>query len=94
VTDGLKTTPLEIDSCPACGRRLNAATCLGEREPAPGAALICVYCAAPLVFTEGLRLRRATTEEFAALGRNPLFRRVREVLLMRIAVRSSAPRRG
>lgn len=60
-------------SCPCCGnKQLDTHTQVhGDadgRGPSPGDATICGYCAKPLVFGEGLTLRRFTLADWNALS--------------------------
>lgn len=72
-------TPAE--KCSYCGATLDASTsALGDHVPAEGDVGICLYCARPHIFEMGegggLRRRRPTEEEHAAIALNPDFSRV------------------
>lgn len=80
----LETAPV----CPDCRATLDGATGVsGIRAPAPANVTVCVYCAAVLVFTEELDLRRATAEELVRVEANPYLGIAREVVHAAIARR-------
>jgi hypothetical protein len=54
--------------CPNCLARLDGATnATGSRAPGPGDVTICIYCQAPLIFSEGLNLRPLTQDDVQSL---------------------------
>jgi transcription initiation factor IIE alpha subunit len=56
------------NSCPACGKRLSAATGIKEDAvPNSGDISICVYCGEYLVFDDNLHSRSMSQEEFDSL---------------------------
>lgn len=56
--------------CPSCGADLPCSTAVdGEAQPSPGDVSVCMYCCAPLVFTEGLGLRLLAVDEVRGLPR-------------------------
>jgi hypothetical protein len=64
----MKAHQIEPSPCPGCGEVLDGASGLNtDNLPTPGAATICVYCGSPLLFDEGLQLRKPTAEELAEL---------------------------
>jgi nitrite reductase/ring-hydroxylating ferredoxin subunit len=72
-----ETTKLPFLHCPACGKRIDAATGVSlDDEPArprSGSFTVCLYCATLLIFEESfasvcpLRLRRASASEVEAV---------------------------
>jgi len=52
-----------------CGKKLDAATTAArrDRKVKPGDLSVCVYCGNVSIFTDDMRLRDITTEEFQAL---------------------------
>lgn len=63
-----RTTKTEETSCPVCGMKIGAATSTeGDHRPKAGDLSVCLYCATPLVFTEGLKLRKMTDLDLLAL---------------------------
>ena len=63
-----KRTPPQL--CLNCGTLLDAVSEIsGENlAPRPGDLTICFYCRTPMAFTDALKLRHVTTEEFDELG--------------------------
>jgi hypothetical protein len=54
--------------CPACGCRLDAATCLGQdASPSPGDVSICYTCCTWLVYDGNLRSQLASGELLAQI---------------------------
>ena len=72
-------------ACPWCGYKIDAASSADPRDPeatpSPGDFSICLECASPLFFTEGLGLRKPTPEEERMLNRDPVYRRARRTIL-------------
>lgn len=63
-----RTTKTEATCCPVCGMKVSAATSTeGDHKPTPGDLSVCAYCATPLVFTDGLKLRKMTDLDMLAL---------------------------
>lgn len=55
--------------CPSCGVVLDGATPVeGVASPRAGDLTVCLYCGAPLAFTEGLGLRLVPLEELRGLN--------------------------
>lgn len=61
-----KDTTLPEYECPWCGRQMDAATGK-DCEPIAGDFAVCIHCAAPSVFIEDLKLRRAEPADLAKL---------------------------
>lgn len=79
--------------CPACGYRFEVASQVGRPDdepsrPSAGAISICIACAEPAIFEDdfvGLRLRKPTDEERAALEADDLVGELRgAVVAMRV----------
>ena len=47
-----KNGPVTVNSCPKCGEKVDAATCVGDRElqPKVGDLSLCIYCTALLQY--------------------------------------------
>jgi len=54
--------------CPACLKRLDAATSLSSATPAPGSVSVCAYCATYVVFQTDMTLRQARPEDLEYLS--------------------------
>ena len=55
--------------CPGCGRKLDAATEMGERgAPSAGDVSVCAYCGMLLVFTDAVTVREMRPAEFDTLS--------------------------
>jgi len=82
-------TRLEPDTCPHCKRMLDAAAVsTGESiEPSPGDVTVCLRCGHPMVFTEAMRVRSMTPEEWQALSE----KQRRELLAVRMFAEHIAP---
>lgn len=50
--------------CPFCDHRLDTAGNPEGATPSPGDVSVCISCASPLLYEEGLRLRAMTSAEF------------------------------
>jgi hypothetical protein len=63
------TVQLKYHSCPACGKKLDAASSVlnSERGPQAGDYTVCLYCANIFRFTPTMELAPATAEEIAFL---------------------------
>lgn len=82
----MNTIRLLADSCPECGKRLDAATGLtSDRPPKPGDISVCVGCHAVLEFDDYLRLRLVPVEDDR--------RSDPEVMSARIALQEAEERR-
>lgn len=50
----MKTTHVEPQSCPKCGKKLDAVSdAFGEASPGPGDMTVCLYCGQIMQFGEG-----------------------------------------
>ena len=58
--------------CTACGKRVDAASCLREDDayPEPGDATVCLECGHLMIFTDGLGLRDPNAAEAHDLAGN------------------------
>ena len=58
--------------CTACGKMVNAASCVKDDEayPEPGDATVCLDCGHLMIFTDGLGLRDPNDEEMRDLAGN------------------------
>jgi hypothetical protein len=64
----MKQSRLPLSFCGACGERLDACTDpLGEADPKPGDLCVCGYCGRGHLFTDDLRQRLVTKEDFESL---------------------------
>lgn len=55
--------------CPACGYRVDAATCLSENHrPSPGDLSLCARCAELFVFESDMTLKRADLNDLLGLN--------------------------
>lgn len=80
-----RTTKTEETCCPQCGMKISAATSTeGDHKPTPGDLSVCLYCATPLVFTDGLKLRKMTDLDLLALP----FSELRQVRAAQTTVRA------
>ena len=60
----MKTSRMEKQKCPTCGRENDAATCLDfDVAPRPGDTSICIGCQNVHIFTDDLSLRPATEKD-------------------------------
>ena len=61
---------LEECKCPACDYKLDAATSIERGAvPGPGDVSICINCTATLEYTNDMKLKLMTTEEYNDLPR-------------------------
>jgi hypothetical protein len=52
------------NSCPSCGKKLNATNCVGaDNAPSEGDFTVCMYCGHLMAFGKNLQLRELTDEE-------------------------------
>ena len=60
---------IPASNCPDCGACLNGTQeLIGKGSAAPGVISLCFYCGALLLFTETLRIRKMSLDEFKALS--------------------------
>lgn len=79
----LKSFKTEASACPRCKKVLDATTEPGHgQSPSPGDFSICLYCGAPLRFTETLGLREVKVGELLQLSAEELeiIKRMQEVV--------------
>ena len=59
---------------PACGRRIEGATCVSDPDavPGPGTVTLCLYCGHIMVFTENMTLRDPTVAEYMQIAGDPV----------------------
>jgi len=71
--NGIITSQLEKDTCPACGYTLDAATGVqGNEIPGPGDISICINCASVLEFGPTLKLKLFSELELKKLSKEEL----------------------
>lgn len=84
-----KTAKMKMDTCPSCGRVMDAATVADSNRPAsptPGDLSVCIGCGDYLVYKDDLSLRQMTEEESKSLPPETLF----ELYKIRRAVQNIA----
>lgn len=80
----MNTTHLDQDECPACKKRLDAASPVdGESVPSPNDLTVCVYCGAWNKYGEDMKLLPLTQEERDTL--DPVLQKELEEVSAKIA---------
>jgi hypothetical protein len=81
------------NACPACGKRLDAATSTSDpaHVTSEGDVSICIYCAGVAVFKADLTLRTMTPEEWLEmpLEHRKLVKRAQGVVIEQIGKRAT-----
>ncbi len=67
----MKESRLPISSCTNCGKRMDAATHMGEAIPRPGDFTVCLHCSHVMAFSTDLTLRDLTGAEIVACAGRP-----------------------
>jgi len=69
--------------CPLCGYVMDAVTCLTDKpetSPSEGDTTICASCICPLVFGEGLKLRKPSKLEQRLFDTDTAFQKILAVM--------------
>ena len=80
--------------CPACGHLLDAATLVSDSNakvvPVAGDLTVCMGCARPLLFEDGLRVRTLTQAEAKQMQRRePRIYRIMSVVSLMVLLSTS-----
>lgn len=67
-----RTSRLPDSACTACGKVMDAASCVsGDYKPDPEDITICIYCGHIMGFTNEMKLRELSLEEWQEIKQDP-----------------------
>lgn len=66
-------TTTDVDYCPECGVKINAAGTNKDIKPKPGDISVCGECTSYLVFDDNLKLKSMTMDDIVDLAPDELY---------------------